>query len=510
MSNTATGTRDTNPFLLVGIVLIGFLYAVGVTGYNIVAFGAVIGLFVFIFFVRNPEFGVYATTGLLLLQGASGVIGSYGNSSMAITSAQIVGAAAMAAWMVGALIRQDRFAWDPAITYLVAFAIWALVGTLLSVYAPDILSHWARMVFRLALLVLAVNTLDNAKKLNRYLHVLLVCAVLTSVVSIVQYVVPSLHNSGLNWVGGGAYVDPESLEGGAAVRVAGQAGHSNWLAMTLILLLPINAFWFYTTHRLWARVLIVACAVLQVSALVLTFARTGFIIGAGVMLMLVMTRMVRITPLRIFALLMVAVIGFMMLPPAYIERVFSPRMYVESESVRARWALQSSAATYAAENPIFGLGTGGFGLRFIHEGNETAQQMRYVVEFQNWQAVFIGTHNMFLQILADTGVIGFLFFAYFYYLMYRELYKARRHYDDVGDPLGHVIVTTLFISLSAFLLCAVFLHALHQPIWWMIAAAALAIPMHKIDFREYAEEHHIEPEELPLDPPPPPTPVLIS
>lgn len=488
-STSVASTPAYNPFVLSGIILVAVLFAIGVTAYNVMALGALGGLIVFVLFVRSPELGVYLTTALLLLQGSQGVVGVMGErSALALTYAQLAGAAAMGAWLVSLLLRREPLHWNPTLTYFLAFCLWALFGTIVSYYAPDLLPHWARMVFRFALLVLAVNVLNDAKKLNRYLHVLLVCAIITSLISVAQYTLPSMQLSGLNWASAtgtsAAFVDPESLQGAAAVRVSGQAGHSNWLAMILLLLLPINAYWYTTTHRRWAKLLIIACAVLQVSALVLTFARIGLIIGAAVVGMLFAVKLLRLTPLRLFVFLLAGIGAFLLLPNAYKERVLSPRQYVASQSVQARLALQGAAARYTVENPIFGLGTGGFGMQFVHESSETATQMRYVVQYQNWQAVFIGTHNMFLQILSDMGLVGFGFFVALYYFMIRNLTRARAHYRVLHDHMGEGISNALLISLIAFLLCAVFLHALHQPIWWMIAAAAIAVPLHKIDFRK--------------------------
>lgn len=74
--------------------------------------------------------------------------------------------------------------------YLAAYCAWALFGTHPS-GAPDQLPHWARMFFRFALLILAVNTLDSAEKINRYLHVLILCAIITSCVSIAHTSCPT-------------------------------------------------------------------------------------------------------------------------------------------------------------------------------------------------------------------------------------------------------------------------------------------------------------------------------
>lgn len=502
MSSNANSvsTPASNPIVLGGIIVVAVLFAAIVTGYNVAGLGLLMGLIVFVFFVRNPEYGVYATTALLLLQGSSGVLSSAaGMSNFELTIAQLCGAASMAAWVVNALVFRAPLHMNAPMLYLAAFCLWALFGTVLS-GAPDELPHWARMFFRFALLVLAVNTLDSAEKVNRYLHVLILCAIITSLVSIAQYIVPDMQLSGFSWASvsaSGAYVDQESLSGEAAVRVSGQAGHSNWLALMLILLIPLNAFWFAMTQRRWLRIAIVAAVFLQVAVVALTFTRTGFIIGGLVFAMLVSFGMLRVSPTRIFAMLLIGVIGFTLLPDSYKERVFSPRQYVASKSVQARFSLQSAALRYGFENPIFGLGTGGFGENFITEGSETATQMRYIVQYGGWLPVFIGTHNMYLQVLADTGFVGLILYAAFYYLAFRNLVAARRRYIEDEDHIGQTTVTALMISLTAFIVYAVFLHALHQPIWWMIAAAAIAIPLHRIDFK-HAEDKIS------------PTPILLS
>jgi len=493
MSNTASAsTPDNNPLILFGIGLVAVLFAIGITGYGILAFGALLGLVAIVFFIRFPEWGVYATTALLLLQGSSGVLGLLNEDSpLAITAAQLVGAAAISAWLASTLLSHAMFRWSTPVAYLAAFCVWALIGTILSPYAGALLPHWARMIFRLLLLVLAVNTLDTSQKIHRYVRVILICAILTSLISVAQYILPGQQVSGMNWAsatgGGGAYVDPDSLQGDAAIRVAGQSGHSNWLAMTLILLLPLNAYWFQRTKHGWMKPIIVGATILELAVLVLTFTRLGFLALTLVFSLMLFWRTIQVTPLRIFGVMLIGVVGFSALPDAYVERVFSPKQYVESQSVRSRIDLQNAATRYGVENPVFGLGTGGFGLEYVREGSDTAAQMRYVVNSQGWQAVFIGTHNMYLQIFADSGIVGLTLYLLFVYVMFRNLRRAHNRYVVSNDKTGVTMTTVLQICLVAFLFCAIFLHALQQPIWWIMAALAIAIPMHRIDFRRDPE-----------------------
>lgn len=497
-STVASSSPASNPLIVAGIGLVAILFAIGVTGYGLLAFAGLLGLVAVAFFVRFPEFGVYATTALLLLQGSSGILGVLNDDSpLAITAAQLVGAAAIAAWMVSTLLSHMAFRWNAPMTYLAGFCLWALLGTVLSPYAEALLPHWARMIFRLALLVLAINTLDTSHKIHRYVRVILICAIITSLISVAQAILPGQRVTGMDWAsgGGGAYVDPESLQGEAAVRVAGQSGHSNWLAMTLILLLPLNAYWFQRTHRRWMKPVIIVATGLELAVLVMTYTRLGFLALTLVFSLLLLWRVIRVTPLRVFGVMLIGVVGFSMLPQAYIERVFSPKQYVESQSVRSRVDLQNAALRYGTENPVFGLGIGGFGMEYVREGSETATQMRYVVETQGWQAIFIGTHNMYLQLYSDSGIVGLALFLLFYYFMFRNLRRSHRHYVAEGDKTGVVMTTVLQICLVAFLFCAVFLHALHQPIWWIMAALAISIPLHQIDFRRDPELTAEDPDE---------------
>jgi len=178
------------------------------------------------------------------------------------------------------------------------------------------------------------------------------------------------------------------------------------------------------------------------------------------------------------------VFGWIVLPQPYKERVFSPQQYTRSTSVQSRLDMQEAALRYFAQNPLFGYGSGGFGTQFIHERNQSAALMRMYVKYAGWQPVFIGTHNMYLQLLADTGFVGFCLFMAFLTLLLRQLYLKEKRCIAEGDAQGAAMASALFVSLVAFVLCAVFLHGLSQKIWWMIAAAAVVLCLYNMSFKE--------------------------
>lgn len=474
------------PLMVALVVALSLVFAVSIFFLEGLSVLALVGLIVFVFFARYPMLGLYATVAALLLQGSTGVLGAVNSAGLAITFGQIAGAAALSAWGINVLVGKTPVRINMPILFLGGFCAWALLGTLLSPDAGQELPHWVRLVFRTVLLFLAVNTVNTPKKMHWYIVVLLLCGLLMSFSAVLQYVLPDLQVAGATeWAVSDrdvAYVDQESLQGEAAIRVSGRAGHSNWLAMIILLILPLNAYWFHVAKHVPMKLLILFAVGIQMVTLALTYTRTGFLIGVVLIALILTNRIIRITPQRVIAGVLLLVVGFAMLPGAYKERVFNPKQYARSNSVESRLELQQAAARYGAQNPLVGLGAGGFGLEFVHENNETAQVMNLLVRTQGWDPVFIGTHNMYLQLLADSGFPGLILFLIFFVVMLRRLYRMQQRYRKEGDETGDMLATSLFISLIGFALTAVFLHALHQEIWYMVAAAALAVSIHQFRF----------------------------
>lgn len=489
MSTAALSWRNSNGSLALWLLPI---LALGL-GLSIILGGSLalvgfFGLFLFLVFVRYPVLGLYATVAMLILQGSTGIVGVVDQGRFAITIAQLAGFAALGAWLVNLLLARVPFKFNPPVVLLAVFLLWSFFGVLLSGEIASEIPPWVRLVTRFGLFFLAVNTLNTSGKVHTYLIVILVCGFIMALSAVMQYLLPSMQVATASaWGGVGAtdaaYIDPESLSGAAAVRVSGRAGHSNWLALFILLVLPLSTYWWTVAKTSRTRVFIAVFVAVQIVALVFTFTRTGLVIGVVLGLLLAFRQVVRITPQRIFAVLAIGVVGFAMLPGAYKERVLSPRQYTQSESVASRVELQEAALRYAVQNPIFGLGPGGFGVRFIHENNKTASQMKFMVEEMRWSAIFIGTHNMYLQLAADFGLVGLGIFLAFFIGMLRHLLKKERRLREEGDVAGEAVCTALLVSLIGFALCAVFLHALHQEIWWMIAAAAVAVPLWDLHFR---------------------------
>lgn len=442
---------------------------------------AVLGVIVFFFVVRNPVWGLYLTTALLLLAGISA---SYAGVRIGIPSAgaKAAGVATIAAWLANTLATGKRFMFTWDILLVLAFAGWSLVGISLSLIWREQLPEWVRLINAAAYFVLAVHLLDSREKFRAFAFLVVGCGAAMSAFAVLQYVTPALQFSGvggIEGIGSGtdmAYVDPEGLTEGAAVRVTGGTGHSNWLAFALLLILPLNVYCLVAVKSWRARAILTAAILIQLAALILTFTRLGFLVGIVVGLVVVLKRLVKLTPHRAAALAVAVVLAWFVLPEAYKERVINFATYARSESTAARVELQHFAWQYMQEYPIAGIGLGGFGPRFHEEHTAIASMLRWLVKYKGWNAIYYGCHNFYLQLGSETGVIGLVLMLL---LFARGLYNAQRARNlflKKGDRDMAVLSGAVWVSVLAFLLCALFLHALHQKIWWMVFAVAAALP----------------------------------
>ena len=447
---------------------------------------AIYGLFAILgywMFIQRPVLGLYITTALLLLSGSATLIGDL-RLQVPVTCAKVFGSAAMAAWLTHVIVRRERIVFTAAMGVLLAFFAWAGLGIAMSPTWRLQWPEWIRLGTLVAYFFLAVNVLNTPKRIHYFVILILVCGLIMASFAIAQYFISGLQlevSTALADIGvraEGAYVDTDS--GVAAVRVSGGAGHSNWLAMVILVIMPLNAYWFMTAERPVVKGIALLTVLLEVIALILTFTRTGFLVGLIVLALLALRNLVRFTPLRISLVACSLFLGFFALPDAYKARVLDFSQYTQSDSVDNRWDLQKAAVNLTARNPVWGVGLGGYGPHLLQENTRVSRTMQWFVKEHNWPPQFIGTHNMYLQLASETGLVGLGLLLVFFALIWRDLHRSNRALAAMNDRRGMALTSTVEVGLIAFLVCAVFLHALQQKIWWMVAAMAAVAPLYQV------------------------------
>jgi O-antigen ligase len=228
--------------------------------------------------------------------------------------------------------------------------------------------------------------------------------------------------------------------------------------------------------RLWAerrRVLKVAAAysaAVMAATVVFTFSR-----GAAVALAVVVVMMLVAHPpsvRAVGAIVIAAAVALPFLPDTYLDRLSTLTQVGSVEastdvSIRSRTAEVGAAVEMFLDHPIAGIGYGTFE---EHYGDYT-RDLGIEQVARDREA-----HNLYLEIAAETGVVGLAAFGALVLAALVSLRRAHRRFSTAGhDGLAKVAyaITAAFIG---YLVTSIFLHMDFARTIWVLLGVALVLP----------------------------------
>jgi O-antigen ligase len=258
---------------------------------------------------------------------------------------------------------------------------------------------------------------------------------------------------------------------GLRPRLAGPIGEKNRYAQVLLVLLPLALSRLRAERRGSMRLLAGACAALILAGVVLSFSR-----GAGVALLIVLLAAgaLRMISLRQTLAILAVVVGLAaVIAPDYIVRLQSlgGADTALSQSSGVDGAIQGRATENIAalhvfrDHPVLGVGPGQFFNRYSAQyGN--ALDLRFLE--QNRRA-----HNLYLEIAADTGLLGLAAFVGIVAVTMAQLRRlsvlCRARAPELAS-LGQA----LLLALIAYMASGAFLQLAYQRYFWFLMALANA------------------------------------
>jgi len=347
-------------------------------------------------------------------------------------------------------IRMPRFFW-----IFVAWTAWACVGYVVTEYPDAVQESLIERGKLLLVTLVAVNAL-RTWALVRYFMVFMLAS----------YLLFPARSTLMNYVTGNTLA-------GRAIGPFLYSNPNDLAALTILMLGPALALWAAAARRSWIRWMGLAGAAMLTVLIVLTQSRAAFIALAA-MALPSSVALARRRPRAVVVLAGLLGFALYVAPPAFWERLRGLRTttvqttgQTEAQgSTRQRYEVLQNAMRIIRDHPVLGVGLGAYGLA----------NFRY-----NPALGELDTHNTYLNVLAETGVLGLVLYLAIVASVIRSARDARRRAARMLPThaetlrwlqyafVGHLIAG-LFGSFSMFVFPWVFIALL-----WSASRAVRAL-----------------------------------
>jgi putative inorganic carbon (HCO3(-)) transporter len=256
-------------------------------------------------------------------------------------------------------------------------------------------------------------------------------------------------------------------------RVAGPVGSTNFYAMILVVLVPLALDRFWHEKQGVARLAALWALVVCVLSIIFTFSRGGFIALSLVGLILLVQQTARPGRILLSLVLLLGVVQF--LPRNYTERLATTFDFLpgsgndirNESSFRGRTSEVLVAWLIFIDHPIRGAGLN----NYKHFYQEYAQPLGWDNRREERSA-----HNLFLEVAAETGVLGIATFGAILGTALYGLHRTRRTLLQTGSYNEASMVWALLVGLIGYLVASLFLHGAYPRFFWLLMGIALAVP----------------------------------
>jgi putative inorganic carbon (HCO3(-)) transporter len=453
----------------------------------------VIGIFGFlavaIFSFRRPEVATQAFIFLLYTNAASAAYKFHGVPFFVAALFPLV----LALPFIVFLSRGEKLIMSRGFLMVLGFFLVQILGTIFAidmVAAYDSLFTFA--IEAVVIYFLITNVVRTRESLRAVVMMVMVSTIFMAFWPSLQFITDTPDNN----YGGFALLEEqpgftveETLIGNSRqLRYSGPIGEKNRFAQTMLFLLVIALPQLFTKNeKLSWRALSLAALGFAAFANVLAFSRGG---GVGFVLTFLIAVFLRIFSVRQIATLVVGAIIVLAIFPQYAARLLSlsslgSLVGIEGEGIEetdgaidGRMTEMLGALTIYAEHPIVGVGP------------EMAKF--YMAEYGNQFGIrrLEGTrreHSLYLDILANNGTLGMLFFAGLCFMICRDLLHVFRFWQKRDAFIANTALGFM-LAVICYLCTGIFLHFAYIRYFWTTIAIANAVVLIAKDMEDKLQE----------------------
>lgn len=260
-------------------------------------------------------------------------------------------------------------------------------------------------------------------------------------------------------------------------RITGPLGDANFFAQILLILVPLGLFLAWDAVARWRRLLAYSAVALLAAATVLTYSRGGALALGFVLVLALMASRISWKRLALGGAVLASVC-LVALPADFTARLATVSQILpggddvlhRDSSFEERRLLTGAAWEMLVDNPAFGVGAGNYTQRFA----EYAERVGSAAPDYHDPTGARYPHNLYLEIGAETGVLGLTVFAAVLFAAFAALERAHRAGASSLLGLGG-LARALQVALVGYLVSSLFLHGDFQRYLWLLLGMAGAM-----------------------------------
>lgn len=329
--------------------------------------------------------------------------------------------------------------------YIYFYAVAYLFSTMTSVARKGSLLGGLLSVSFMLFAIVLMNAIETKKQLHTMVFFVICIGVLVSLYGFYQYLFPAKFS--------GVWHDKEMFED-ISFRVYSTLGNPNVLGEYLLLVIPL-AFAYFLNSKAWlGKLFFLGCCGAMMLCLVLTYSRgcyVGILIATAVFLVILDRRFLILGVLGLLALPFI-------LPPTIINRFLSIGN-MEDSSTSYRVFIWMGTIAMLKDYWLCGIGPGTDAFNMVYPA----------YAYNSISAPH--SHNLYLQIICDAGIIGFALFMAVLYQFYKGTFGAL---SREKDKKNRILIISAISAISGFLVQSLFDYTFYNYrvmlLFWVVIA----------------------------------------
>ena len=322
--------------------------------------------------------------------------------TMALLALAIMGTATLV--IAFACERERVLSYSPTNKYILIYSFVYIMATFTSVYVAGSLYSGMLTSFFVLFAIIIQNAVRTRRQLDMLIYSAVAAGVLVSAYGVFQYVFGA--------VGAAAWLDSEMFSE-IGVRVFSTLGNPNVLAKYLLLIIPFAFACVLTVKGKLTRLGFICALGAMLLCMLLTFSRGGWlglIAAIAVFLVLLDRRFILLGLVGIIVL-------YFALPDVILDRFFS---IGDIGDTSTSYRLSIWLATIAMLRDFW----------FTGIGPGTAAFNRVYPLYSFNTVVSPHSHNLYLQVMCDAGIVGISVFLIVLFSFFRNLFSSMSRESD--------------------------------------------------------------------------------